>query len=230
MSERMTPEREHYLRHLLRYHVPAQQMLAELDAVRAECDRIKGEFKEQTLNVLVAAEVARERIRRIEALEAALRRLADKTCCQCDDHASENCCTVATPGECAHCEAGALLSPGEKPPTPEPTSVVDLEKWRKLAFSLCDSRHWSRTPLNRLGVHVEEAVELSTAVRGKGGDVEEEAGDALFTLLAMIPPEFSLAGVFARNVRKVEALFSAPVGQNHEEVEPPTPEPDGGGE
>lgn len=87
---------------------------------------------------------------------------------------------------------------------------VDLEAWRIQAFNLCERREWSTRWDARLANHLLEAAEFSEALRGKKGDVIEEAGDLLFTALAMIPSNISLDDVFALNQEKIRGLMGAP--------------------
>jgi hypothetical protein len=83
-----------------------------------------------------------------------------------------------------------------------------LEQWRASAFEVCRRRGWSLECMSRLAAATCEAVELTDAVRGKKGDVAEEAGDLLFTALAMIPPDVPLSAVLARNREKVARLLT----------------------
>lgn len=102
----------------------------------------------------------------------------------------------------------ALLAAPES--TPPERVMVDLQEWRERAFVLCETRGWDLKPTPRLGFHVQEAAELCEATRGKGGDVVEEAGDCLFTALAMIPRSVNLADVLRVNTEKVARLMTAP--------------------
>jgi hypothetical protein len=103
-----------------------------------------------------------------------------------------------------------------------------MEEWRALALKLCRHRGWSEHWTHRLSAHVLESSEFIEALRGKEGDPVEEAGDLLFTALAMIPERISLADVFERNQAKVAAMFSKPpyAGEEREPVNaaPPSEE------
>jgi hypothetical protein len=88
-----------------------------------------------------------------------------------------------------------------------------LEQWRASAFEVCRRRGWSLECMSRLAAATCEAVELTDAVRGKSGDVVEEAGDLLFTALAMIPPDVPLSSVLARNREKVASLLDLCAGR-----------------
>lgn len=100
---------------------------------------------------------------------------------------------------------------------------IDLDAWRAQALGLCRHRNWSERWDARLAQHTLEAAEFSEALRDKKGDPIEEAGDLIFTALAMIPESISLEAVFARNQIKVAEMFEKPpyVGEQRE----PIPEP-----
>ena len=104
-----------------------------------------------------------------------------------------------------------------------------LEAMRKRAFALCRKRSWSLERNDRLALHVMELAELAEALRGKEGDPIEEAGDLLFTALAMIPETISMDDVVRVNREKTARLMDAPPGFNKEEIAPlqPSPEPRG---
>lgn len=98
-------------------------------------------------------------------------------------------------------------------------AIVDLEDFRAKVFELCRERHWSMLPSARLGFHVLEAAELTEALKGKGGDEIEEAGDLLFTAVAMIPPRISLADVLYRAELKRQHLLTKPPYQGEERLD-----------
>lgn len=99
----------------------------------------------------------------------------------------------------------------------DPDYVINLEEYRELAFAVCQHRGWdqeSRTA--RLGFNVLEAAELTEALRGKGGNPIEEAGDVLFTSLVMIPMTISLGEVIRFGRKKMADLMTKPPYQGEE--------------
>jgi hypothetical protein len=104
--------------------------------------------------------------------------------------------------------------------------ILDLESWRAQALALCRHRRWSEKWDARLAQHTLEAAEFSEALRGKKGDSIEEAGDLLFTALAMIPESISLEQVFQRNQIKVAAMYEKPQYVGEEVMPELAPEPE----
>lgn len=90
---------------------------------------------------------------------------------------------------------------------PDEPKAVDMEAWRAAAFAVCRARGWSENWTHRLAAHVLEASEYVEAWRGKKGDAVEEAGDMLFTVLAMIPESISLLDVYRASLTKIAGLM-----------------------
>lgn len=99
------------------------------------------------------------------------------------------------------------------------SAIIDLEDFRNKVFELCRVRRWSMLPSSRLGFHVLEAAELTEALKGKKGDEIEEAGDLLFTALAMIPERISLSDVLWRAEIKRQFMLTKPPYMGEERTE-----------
>lgn len=107
----------------------------------------------------------------------------------------------------------------EKPPAAE----TPLESWRQRAIALCKRRGWSLGLGERYYKHGLEVAELAEALRGKKGDPVAEAGDAIFTLMAMIPESIALADVERVNIEKIARLMEAPPYAGEDRTPPPPP-------
>lgn len=97
---------------------------------------------------------------------------------------------------------------------------IALEEVRARVRAVLTHRNWPIDWRSRLSYHLLEVAELTEAVRGKRGNIvdgtdpleriAEEAGDALNTLLAMIPDEVSMTKVLEKSLDKLSDLMTRP--------------------
>lgn len=83
-------------------------------------------------------------------------------------------------------------------------------------------RGWPSDWATRYAILAGETAELFDAVRGKSGDPEEEFGDTLIALLAVMPlvGECDFDGLVERAIKKLESLCTLPL-RSHEIVAGP---------
>ncbi len=101
---------------------------------------------------------------------------------------------------------------------------VKIDDLAVLVLDVCKRRGWSLHWESRSAHLHHESTELMEAVRGKHGNVLEEAGDVLFVLMSITETRgIRFSEVVAQVQRKAEDLMIRPryIGEEHETGDAP---------